>query len=98
MDAFTVEVEELRVRRAAIERLDQFDLRRSRPDEAVTGREANPFPEVRLWRISDPLSALCWPPPFLVIDDGAVEVFHDDAEVKERRKADGHGYPLGSMN
>ncbi|MER7375168.1 hypothetical protein [Streptomyces lanatus] len=59
MDAFTVEVEELRVRRAAIERLDQFDL---------------------------------------VIGDGAVEVFHDDADVKERRKADGHGYPLDSMN
>ena len=44
VDAFTMEVEELRVRRAAIERLDQFDLRRSRPDEAVTGREANLFP------------------------------------------------------
>jgi hypothetical protein len=38
------------------------------------------------------------PPPFLVVGDGAVEVFHDDADVKERRKADGHGYPLGSMN
>lgn len=44
VDAFAVEVEELRVRRAAIERLDQFDLRRSRPDEAVAGRGADLFP------------------------------------------------------
>lgn len=32
VDAFSVEVEVLRVRRAAVERLDQFDLGRSRPE------------------------------------------------------------------
>jgi len=93
VDAFSVEVEVLRVRQAAVERLDQFDLRRSRPDEAVTGREAGLFPVEfggGQFKIRYLLSV--GPPPFLVIGDGAVEVFHDDADVKERRKADGRGY------
>ncbi|WP_328688065.1 hypothetical protein OHA74_53375 [Streptomyces phaeochromogenes] len=92
VDAFAVEVEELRVRRAAIERLDQFDLRRSRPDEAVAGRGADLFP-VKFGRGKFKIRYLLCvdPPPFLVVGDGTVEVFHDDADVNERRKADGHG-------